>query len=60
VAIVVGAMQDGTWSRLKPCRNHGCRWLFYDHSTNRSGTWCTMAGPPVRPEAALGRPAYVT
>jgi predicted RNA-binding Zn ribbon-like protein len=42
-AVVVGAMQDGTWSRLKPCRNHGCRWLFYDHSTNRSGTWCTMA-----------------
>jgi predicted RNA-binding Zn ribbon-like protein len=27
----------------KPCRNHPCRWLFYDHSTNRSGTWCTMA-----------------
>jgi predicted RNA-binding Zn ribbon-like protein len=42
-AIVVDAMGDGTWSRLKPCRNHGCRWLFYDHSTNRSGTWCTMS-----------------
>ncbi|HSO54001.1 MAG TPA: CGNR zinc finger domain-containing protein [Actinomycetes bacterium] len=36
-------MGDGTWSRLKPCRNHGCRWLVYDHSTNRSGTWCTMS-----------------
>ena len=34
-----------TRSRLKPCRNHDCRWLFYDHSTNRSGTWCTMAHP---------------
>jgi predicted RNA-binding Zn ribbon-like protein len=42
-AVVVDAMGDGTWSRLKPCRNHGCRWLFYDHSTNRSGTWCTMS-----------------
>src|SRR5215203_3767866 len=42
-AVVVDAMDDGTWSRLKPCRNHGCRWLFYDHSTNRSGTWCTMS-----------------
>jgi predicted RNA-binding Zn ribbon-like protein len=42
-AIVIDAMGDGTWRRLKPCRNHDCRWLFYDHSTNRSGTWCTMA-----------------
>ena len=42
-AIVIDAMHDGTWRRLKPCRNHVCRWLFYDHSTNRSGTWCTMA-----------------
>jgi predicted RNA-binding Zn ribbon-like protein len=42
-AIVVEVMHNGTWSRLKPCRNHDCRWLFYDHSTNRSGTWCTMA-----------------
>jgi predicted RNA-binding Zn ribbon-like protein len=42
-AIVIDAMHHGTWRRLKPCRNHVCRWLFYDHSTNRSGTWCTMA-----------------
>jgi predicted RNA-binding Zn ribbon-like protein len=42
-AVVVQAMHDGRWSRLKPCRNHECRWLFYDHSTNRSGSWCTMA-----------------
>lgn len=42
-AVVIDAMHDGTWSRLKPCRNHDCRWLFYDHSTNRSGSWCTMA-----------------
>ena len=40
-AIVVDAMGVGTWSRLKPCRSHGCQWLFYDHSINRSGSWCT-------------------
>ena len=43
VATVVASMADGTWSRVKACRNDTCRWLFYDHSRNRSGTWCTMA-----------------
>jgi len=43
VAAVVAAMADGSWSRIKACRNDDCRWLFYDHSRNRSGTWCTMA-----------------
>jgi predicted RNA-binding Zn ribbon-like protein len=37
------AMADGSWSRVKSCRNDTCRWLFFDHSRNRSGTWCTMA-----------------
>lgn len=40
---VYTAMADGIWPRLKVCRNDGCRWAFYDHSKNRSGTWCTMA-----------------
>jgi predicted RNA-binding Zn ribbon-like protein len=40
---VAGALADGTWSRVKACRNHGCRWLFLDTSRNRSRTWCTMA-----------------
>jgi predicted RNA-binding Zn ribbon-like protein len=40
VAIALGAMLDGTWSRLKACRN--CRWSFYDYSPNRSATWCSM------------------
>ena len=40
VAIALGAMLDGTWTRLKACRN--CRWSFYDNSPNRSGTWCSM------------------
>lgn len=40
---LAAAMADGTWSRVKACRNDTCRWLFVDHSRNRSGTWCTMA-----------------
>jgi predicted RNA-binding Zn ribbon-like protein len=35
-------MVDGSWSRLKACRNHGCRWAFYDYSRNRSASWCSM------------------
>jgi predicted RNA-binding Zn ribbon-like protein len=40
VAIAFEAMLDGSWQRLKACRN--CRWSFYDYSPNRSGTWCSM------------------
>jgi predicted RNA-binding Zn ribbon-like protein len=36
------AIADGTWRRLKACRNHGCRWAFYDYSKNRSASWCSM------------------
>ena len=36
------AMLDGTWPRLKCCRNHHCRWSFYDYSKNRSASWCSM------------------
>jgi predicted RNA-binding Zn ribbon-like protein len=43
VAAVAAAMDAGTWSRLKACRNDGCEWAFYDASRNRSGAWCTMA-----------------
>jgi predicted RNA-binding Zn ribbon-like protein len=32
---------DGTWTRLKACRNGHCRWVFYDHSKNSSGSWCS-------------------
>jgi predicted RNA-binding Zn ribbon-like protein len=42
LAIVHGSMEEGTWPRLKACRNDGCQWAFYDHSKNRSGHWCTM------------------
>jgi predicted RNA-binding Zn ribbon-like protein len=39
-AVALGAMLDGTWNRLKACRN--CHWSFYDNSPNRSATWCSM------------------
>ncbi len=44
VGIVFTAMTDGTWARLKTCRNERCQKAFYDTSKNRSGAWCSMAG----------------
>jgi predicted RNA-binding Zn ribbon-like protein len=43
IAVVVKAMADGTWPRLKACREDTCQWAFYDRSRNRSGQWCSMA-----------------
>jgi predicted RNA-binding Zn ribbon-like protein len=43
LAAVLTAMHDDTWSRMKPCRRDLCRWLFYDHSRNRSSSWCSMS-----------------
>lgn len=40
LAAVYAAMTDGSWNRLKACRN--CAWVFYDYSKNRSATWCSM------------------
>ncbi len=40
VAIAYEALRDGSWSRLKPCRN--CGYLFWDASRNRSAAWCSM------------------
>ena len=44
LADVATATADGTWARLKACRNDDCRWAYYDASRNRSGRWCSMAG----------------
>jgi predicted RNA-binding Zn ribbon-like protein len=41
VAVAVAAMLDGSWERLKTCRN--CRWAFFDESKNRSARWCSMS-----------------
>lgn len=40
LGVVATAIGDGSWERLKACRN--CRWAFYDYSRNRSATWCSM------------------
>lgn len=42
LAIVNEAVAHGTWTRLKACRDDTCQWAFYDHTKNRSGSWCTM------------------
>jgi predicted RNA-binding Zn ribbon-like protein len=41
--VIRDAQQDGTWDRLKICRNDDCLWAFYDRSHTRRGAWCDMA-----------------
>jgi predicted RNA-binding Zn ribbon-like protein len=43
IFLVLSSMSEGTWTRFKACRDDACREAFYDHSKNRSGTWCDMA-----------------
>lgn len=38
---VAEAVASGAWARMKACRE--CRWAYYDHSRNRSRSWCSMA-----------------
>ncbi len=40
LAAALACMRDGSWTRLKACRN--CHWAFYDESRNRSAAWCSM------------------
>lgn len=42
VAVVHDAMREGTWERMKACRDASCEWVFYDNSKNRSAAWCSM------------------
>jgi predicted RNA-binding Zn ribbon-like protein len=42
LAIVFTSMSEGSWARLKACRNEACQWIYYDTSKNRVGAWCTM------------------
>jgi predicted RNA-binding Zn ribbon-like protein len=45
LAIVVAALADGAWARLRACPD--CHWVFYDHTRNGSKRWCLMsAGGP--------------
>ena len=41
--IVRDAQRDGSWDRLKACRNDECQWAFYDRSHAGRGSWCDMA-----------------
>jgi predicted RNA-binding Zn ribbon-like protein len=43
VLIVRDAQRDGSWKRLKACRNDECLWAFYDRSHAGRGAWCDMA-----------------
>jgi predicted RNA-binding Zn ribbon-like protein len=43
LAIAFTAMTEGTWQRLKACREPRCLRAFYDTSRNASGVWCDMA-----------------
>ena len=43
LAGIYAATADGSWERLKACERDSCRWLFYDRSKNRSGSWCDPA-----------------
>jgi predicted RNA-binding Zn ribbon-like protein len=42
MAIVAGAVERGSWERLKACPREDCEWAFFDRSKNRSGRWCRM------------------
>jgi predicted RNA-binding Zn ribbon-like protein len=41
--VVRDAQQQGSWPRLKACRNPDCRWAFFDRSHGHRGAWCDMA-----------------
>jgi predicted RNA-binding Zn ribbon-like protein len=43
LVIVRDAQRDGSWLRLKACRNDECLWAFYDRSHAGRGAWCDMA-----------------
>jgi predicted RNA-binding Zn ribbon-like protein len=40
----ITAMTNGTWPRMKVCAADDCNYAFYDHTRNRSGRWCDVAG----------------
>ncbi len=42
LGIVAEAAVDGSWQRLKVCHNPDCHWAYFDHSRNKSRTWCSM------------------
>ncbi len=55
LVLVVQAVGQGTWSRLKACNETSCRWAFYDSSKNHSGRWCSMSACGNRDKARAYR-----
>lgn len=55
LAIVHDSIAQGTWHRLKACRESTCEWAFYDHTKNHSGAWCSMEGCGNRAKARAYR-----
>ena len=43
LAIAAEAQIDRSWYRLKVCPGTDCGWVFYDHSRNQAGRWCSMS-----------------
>lgn len=43
LARIITAIAEGTWARLKACKDTKCQWAFYDSSKNHSGRWCSMS-----------------
>lgn len=43
LSVAFSAMLDRSWRRLKVCPGEHCGWVFYDHSRNQSGRWCSMS-----------------
>ncbi len=55
LAVVIRAMADGSWWRLRACGNSDCQWVYYDSSKNRSGRWCSMSACGGRAKARAYR-----
>jgi predicted RNA-binding Zn ribbon-like protein len=60
LGIVFTSMLDGSWDRLKVCRNERCQKAFYDTSKNRSGAWCSMTNCGSRSKARAYRQRHTT
>ena len=59
IAIAVHeAAAEGHWWRLKICAWDECEWAYYDHSKNRSRSWCEYGcGNKVKTRAYRARQA---
>ncbi|HWB23277.1 MAG TPA: CGNR zinc finger domain-containing protein [Gaiellaceae bacterium] len=55
LAAVQAMTLDGSWSRLKVCRAHDCKWAFVDNAKNQSRAWCSMRSCGNREKARVFR-----